>query len=68
MAIEASMQTVLASAEGCKEHASFTCMVRMSNLPRNSLTETSRSKTVRYMSADVPAQSTEQKSEESVGH
>lgn len=31
-----------------------TCMVRMSNRPRNSLSETTRSKTVRYMSADVP--------------
>ena len=33
----------------------LTCMVRMSNRPRNSFTDTSSSNTVRYMSAEVPA-------------
>lgn len=32
-----------------------TCMVRMSKRPRKSLTDTSSSNTVRYMSAEVPA-------------
>ena len=39
--------------------ASMTCMVLMSKRPRKSLTDTKRSNTVRYMSADVPAQAPE---------
>ena len=39
----------------CSVRVVRTCIVRMSNRPKKSLTDTSSSNTVRYISAEVPA-------------
>lgn len=64
---EAACIVLLSSGDACKQGigqqegtrywlTELTCIVRMSNRPKKSFTDTSSSNTVLYMSAEVPAE------------